>query len=125
MSLDELNKEIQKDYNKYLSSLNTKEREKHLKESKELEDSFKSFWSEEYPQLSFEEKVRYWEESTYRGMRTQGEAFADEYSGFSKKWYDSAKENEPDFDRIFKEAIDRFTAGFEFDWKEYEKRIQE
>lgn len=88
-------------------------------------DDQNKFRSEEYPQLSFEEKVRYWEESTYRTMRTQGEALADEYSGFSKKWYDSAKENEPDFDRIFKEAIDRFTAGFEFDWKEYEKRIQE
>ena len=93
--------------------------------AREILELQKRFWSEEYPQLSFEEKVRYWEESTYRTMRTQGEALADEYSEFSKAWYDFAIEHEPDFDRIFKEAMDRFTAGFEFDWKEYEKRIQE
>ena len=124
MSLDKLNKEIQKDYDNYLSSLSAKDRKKHLDDSKALEDSFTKFWSEEYPKFNDEERIRYWQESTYRRMRTQGEAFADEYSGFSKRWYDSAKENEPDFDHIFKEAIDRFTFDFDFDWKEYRKRIQ-
>jgi len=55
-------------------------------------------------------------------MRTQGEAFADEYSAFSKKWHDFAMSNEPRFEEIFKYVTNNL--GFKFDWNEYYKRIQ-
>ncbi|WP_299883598.1 hypothetical protein [uncultured Lacinutrix sp.] len=85
-------------------------------------DDQNQFWSEEYPELSRDEKVKYWLDSTHKGMRTQREALADEYSEFSKKWYDHAINVEPDFDKIFKEAVSNI--GFEFNWEEYNKRIQ-
>ncbi len=88
----------------------------------EIESSRKIFWEEEYPKMSLEEKKRYWLASTHRGMRTQGEALADEYSQFSKKWYDFAKENEPHFDEIFEYVTQNL--GFKFDWEEYHKRIK-
>ena len=86
-------------------------------------DEREKFWNEKYPNLNREEKVKYWLASTHKGMRTQGEALADEYSEFSKGWYDHAVSVEPDFDAIFKEAVSNI--GFEFNWEEYNKRIQE
>jgi DNA-directed RNA polymerase subunit N (RpoN/RPB10) len=56
-------------------------------------------------------------------MRTQGEVIADEYSEFSKKWYEHALSVESDFDNIFKEVV--ANIGFEFNWEEYHKRILE
>ncbi len=88
----------------------------------EMENSRKRFWEEEYPQMSLEEKKRYWLASTHKGMRTQGEALGDEYSEFSKKWYEFAKEHEPKFDEIFDYVTKNL--GFEFDWKEFNKRIK-
>lgn len=88
----------------------------------EVEASRKNFWEEKYPKMSIEEKKKYWLASTHKGMRTQGEAFADEYSEFSKGWYDFAKEHEPNFDEIFDYVTKNL--GFEFDWKEYYKRIK-
>lgn len=90
--------------------------------TEERQIRFNAFWTEEYPKLSREEKVKYWLASTHKGMRTQGEAFNDEYSEFSKGWYEHAISVESDFEEIFKEAISNI--GFEFDWEEYSKRIQ-
>lgn len=88
----------------------------------DVEDSRQKFWNEKYPKMSLEEKKRYWLASTHQGMRTQGEAFGDEYSEFSKGWYDFAKEHEPDFDEIFDYVTQNL--GFKFDWEEYNKRIK-
>jgi hypothetical protein len=88
----------------------------------ENEKKFNEFWSQEYPKLSLEEKKKYWLASTHRGMRSQGEALGDEYTEFSKKWYDFAKENEPDFDEIFKDVVKNL--GFDFDWGKYYERIK-
>lgn len=122
MSLEELNKKIEKEYQEYLSSLTSLEKEKHLKETQEFDNSMNKFWNEKYPKMSLEEKKRYWLASIHRGMRTQGEAFGDEYSEFSKEWYDFAKAHEPDFDEIFDYVTKNL--GFEFDWEEYNKRIK-
>lgn len=86
-------------------------------------DDRKKFWSEVYPKMSIAEKKEYWLGSTHKGMRTQGESFADPYSEFSKKWYDFAKSHEPKFDEIFSYVAKNL--GFEFDWNEYNKRIKQ
>ena len=88
----------------------------------ENEKNFTNFWKEEYPKLSFVEKKKYWLASTHKGMRNQGEALGDEYSEFSKKWYDFAKEHEPKFDEIFIYVTDNL--GFKFDWQKYKERIK-
>lgn len=96
---------------------------------KEFEDVFEQnriFWSEKYPSLSIEEKKKIWEEDIYRSIRTQGEALGDEYTAFSKKWYDSAKEREPQFDEFFKEIVENLEKGYfykKFNWDEYRNRI--
>lgn len=123
MSLEELNKKIEKEYQEYLSSLTSVEREKHLKEIQEFDNDMYNFWNEKYPKMSLEERRRFWLASTHKGMLTQGEAFNDEYSEFSKKWYDFAKAHEPNFDDIF-DYVSK-NLGFEFDWKEYSKRIKQ
>jgi len=122
MSLEELNKKIEKEYQEYLSNLTSAEKARHLKEIQEFDNSMNKFWYEEYPKMSLEEKKKYWLAETHKGMRTQGEAFGDEYSEFSKKWYDFAKEHEPNFDDIFDYVTKNL--GFEFDWEEYNKRIK-
>lgn len=81
------------------------------------------FQYKEYPKLNKKEKINYWLAKTYDGMRTQGEVIADEYSEFSKKWYEHALSVESDFDNIFKEVV--ANIGFEFNWEEYHKRILE
>jgi hypothetical protein len=86
-------------------------------------DRRKRFWEEEYPKMSLEEKKKYWLSSTYSGMRSQGEAIGDSYSEFSKEWLDDARSIEPQFDEIFNYVTQNL--GFRFDWKEYNKRIQQ
>ncbi|SIS92031.1 hypothetical protein SAMN05421786_103110 [Chryseobacterium ureilyticum] len=122
MNLEELNKKIEKEYNEYLSGLGSSKKVNHLKEIQEFDNSMNKFWKEKYPKMSFDEKKKYWLASTHKGMRTQGEALGDEYSEFSKGWYDFAKEHEPDFDEIFDYVTKHL--GFEFDWEEYSKRIE-
>jgi hypothetical protein len=122
MSLEELNKKIEKDYQEYLASLSPTERAQHIKDTQNFTTASNQFWKEKYPKMSLEEKKKYWLASTHKGMRTQGEAFGDEYSEFSKKWYDFAIENEPNFDEIFDYVTKNL--GFKFDWEEYKKRIK-
>lgn len=88
----------------------------------EAEISRKKFWEIEYPKMNREEKKKYWLAGIHKGMRMQDEAFADPYSEFSKEWYDFAKQNEPVFDSIFNDVVQNL--GFEFDWKEYNRRIK-
>ena len=79
------------------------------------------FWTQTYPAMTREEKIQFWLTNTYASMRWQGESVADKYTAFSKDWYDAAKEDEPDFDAIFAEAVKGL--GFKFDWAEYNRRI--
>lgn len=95
--------------------------EEFEKESIAYEEETRLFWAKEYPSYSREQKVSYWLASVHHGMRTQGEATADEYSEFSLEWYDWVKSVEPKFDAIFKSVVP--LLGFDFDWDEYEKRI--
>ncbi|WP_046743442.1 hypothetical protein [Kordia zhangzhouensis] len=78
------------------------------------------FWKEEYQKMSYQKKVNYWLTTIHQEMRSQGEALGDEYSEFSKEWYETNKNIEPNFDSIFKEAIENIS--FEFNWNEYYKR---
>jgi len=123
--LNDLIKDLEQKSKDYYSNASTEDKlkiDKLNKESDELIQRANSFWNEKYPKMSLEEKKKYWLAGTHKGMRTQGEAFGDEYSEFSKKWYDFAKEHEPDFDEIFDYVTKNL--GFEFDWKEYNKRIK-
>jgi len=92
-----------------------------LREMEEFDQEIDHFLKKEYPKLSRENKITYWLRTTHKGMRTQGEAVGDEYSEFSKDWYETNKSIETDFDSIFKEAVENI--GFKFDWTEYNKRI--
>lgn len=80
------------------------------------------FWSERYPSYNREEKENYWVAEIYDSMRKKGEDTADEYNAFSKSWYDTVKGYEPDFDDILKSISSRIDS--DFDWKKYQKRIQ-
>lgn len=95
------------------------ENKKLIEESKKKAESF---WLEEYPHFTIDEKIKYWLANIHRGMRTQGEATGDEYSEFSAAWYQHVKAKEPDFDLIFEKVVP--LLGFDFDWKEYQKRIK-
>ena len=90
---------------------------------REILDNRNNFWNAEYPKMNLEEKKRWWLASTHKSMRIQGESFADEYAAFSKEWYNHAQSVESSFEEIFKYVTENL--GFEFDWKEYYRRIKE
>ena len=95
--------------------------QKFLRFIEQLERQRREFWQREYPAMSRPQRVKYWLSSTHHGMRTQGEATGDEYSEFSPRWYARARQAEPDFDAIFREAV--AGLGFAFDRAEYQRRI--
>lgn len=124
--LNSLIEELEKKSKEYYSHASEEEKLKidsFKKESEEWNEKAKKFWEETYPKMSLDEKKKYWLASTHKGMRTQGEAFADPYSEFSKEWYDFAKQHEPNFDEIFDYVTKNL--GFEFDWQEFKKRIKQ
>jgi len=100
---------------------NILQRHKQLAEMERQKGDF--FWRDEYVNYSIEKKVQYWLANIHHGMRQQGEAIGDNYTEFSKEWYLLVKEREPDFDFILKDVV--LKLGFDFDWKEYHKRISE
>lgn len=88
----------------------------------DMDQRSEHFWSVEYPKMPLEDKQKYWLKDVYGDMRSMGESTGDRYGAFSKSWYDDAKVSEPNFDNIFEWVA--ANLGFEFDWKEYKKRIQ-
>ena len=95
--------------------------QKHNQLAQQAKEKEELFWANEYNNYSYEQKVQYWLANIHHGMRVQGEATGDDYSEFSLEWYKNVKSKEPDFDLIFKKVVS--SLGFDFNWKEYEKRI--
>jgi len=95
--------------------------QKHKDLAEKANKKQESFWSDEYPGYSVDEKVKYWLASIHHGMRMQGEATGDQYSEFSAEWYKYVKLKEPAFDMIFEKVVP--LLGFDFNWNEYKGRI--
>ena len=105
--------------------LNNEEKQilkKHNELQKIQEEKEQLFWTDVYPTYSIENRVNYWLGNIHHGMRMQGEVTNDPYSEFSKEWYDYVKSIENNFDFIFKEVVPKL--GFNFNWTEYQKRIE-
>ncbi len=77
-----------------------------------------------YNELSFDDKVKYWVESLNQDMRLQAEKGHDEYSIFSVQWYETFKSIDPNVDRIM-EAVFNIFRRYNWPWseEEYLKRI--
>ena len=82
----------------------------------------KLFWDKEYPDFSFEDKIKYWASENQRLMRWQAESGLDEYDIFSPQWYKWAKEKEPEIDKIMDIAFEKYLS-WEWSKEEYLKRI--
>ena len=87
----------------------------------ESEKSIKVFKEKEYPNYSFEQKVKYWLSTIHSGMRFHGESTGDPYNEFSKTTYENCLNLEPEFDSVFEQVISKLDS---FDIDEYKKRIQ-
>jgi hypothetical protein len=73
------------------------------------EDRQKKFWSEEYPAMSFENKIIYWRKDVFNAMQFQTEQSGDPYSAFNKDWMDYHLAQEPDFKKILPEIVKRLS----------------
>jgi hypothetical protein len=71
----------------------------------------KKFWSEEYPQMSLENKIIYWRKDVFNAMQFQEENERDPYSAFSKDWMDYHRSVEPEFDKILPEIVKRLSLN--------------
>jgi len=64
------------------------------------------FWAIEYPNKSFDEKVRYWTRSIHQFMRHDGEfGRRDRLASFNKENYEDWKSTEPLIDEILVPAL--------------------
>jgi hypothetical protein len=77
-----------------------------------------------YQKFSSVEKIKYWSETLNSSMRLQAEKGLDEYAVFSKDWYASFKNFDPDVDHILEQVFLIFDQNM-WDWSktEYLKRI--
>ncbi len=79
----------------------------------------------EYPNYSFEKKVKFWGSTLHRNMRWLEEDGDDPYSIYSLDWYRSVKEKEPNIDDIMKKVISKYWGtGADWSKEEYLKRIK-
>lgn len=77
-----------------------------------------------YSELSFDDKVKYWTEALNQGMRLQVEKGHDEYSTFTPQWYKTFREVDPNVDEIMDKVFRTFSKyGWTWDKQEYLKRI--
>ncbi len=53
-----------------------------------------TFWKKIYPEYSEQEKLHFWADELLSTMRTQGETTGDEYSAFTKEWFDNMLRHE-------------------------------
>ena len=102
--------------------------DEEMRVKRDLEQAFeqaraesRKFWSDEYPAMTRDQRIKYWLGDVLHGMRSQGEATGDAYSEFSPEWHSFARSMEPDFDELFREAVKALESGF--DWMEYYRRI--
>lgn len=91
---------------------------------KKIREAEQRFWKEQYPQMTFEERVRHWADTLGKGLRAQQKGGLDPYEIFSAGWYESVRELEPDFDRIMDAVFETHWQG-EWEREEYRKRINE
>lgn len=80
------------------------------------------FEKKEYPNFSFNEKVKYWSGVLYRQMRWQVESGLDPYAIYDSKWHEIIKQ-EPEIDKIMDCVFDEYWKG-EWDKSEFIKRIK-
>lgn len=80
------------------------------------------FEKEEYPNFSFNEKVKYWSGVLYRQMRWQVESGLDPYAIYDSKWHE-IKKQEPEIDKIMDCVFDEYWNG-EWSKVEFAKRIK-
>jgi hypothetical protein len=71
----------------------------------------KKFWAEDYPKMSFEDKIIYWRKDVFNAMQFQEDNQRDPYSAFSKDWMDYHRSVEPDFDKILPEIVQRLSLN--------------
>lgn len=94
------------------------------KEDKKQEVANQHFEEQVYPNMTFEEKVKYWSGTLHTQMRWQAESGLDEYAIYTPEWYQSTKTHEPQFDKIMEEVIRKYWGvGADWDEQEYYKRI--
>jgi hypothetical protein len=83
------------------------------------------FEFEEYPNYSFEEKVKFWSGTLHRQMRWQVESGLDPYAIYDEEWYKTVKITEPSIDSIMDEVFAKYwsSTGGECEKVKYYKRI--
>lgn len=91
------------DINKIIATLVKEKRYDEISEA--LREYSEQFWENEYPQKSFDDKIKYWSGKFGRQIRFNGESGFDEYAVFSYKDYCNWKEHEPQIDDLLPKVL--------------------
>lgn len=68
-------------------------------------DNLDRYWKNEYPNLSREEKIKFWSGNLHRQMRWNGESGIDELEVFSSQDYTEWKSKDSNFDNLFPDIV--------------------
>jgi len=94
-----------------------------IRESEKREDErIARFWKEEYPNLSIEEKAKYWAGGLFRSMRMQEESNQSPYAIYSENWLRETLNADPNFLELLPQIFN--TWGGMFDAGKLERIIQ-
>ncbi|NDV65977.1 hypothetical protein [Bacteroides sp. 224] len=105
-------------------SINGLKAELRMRESSKKEDELiKKFWSEEYSQMSFSDKIKYWGAERHQSMRWQEESGYPVEWLYTRKWLEEMLEIEPDFMKMLPDIYNMW--GMSFDSEKIDKVIQE
>jgi hypothetical protein len=98
-------------------------RESEKRESEKREDErIARFWSEEYPNLSTEDKAKYWAGGLFRSMRMQEESNHSPYAIYSENWLRETLNADPNFLELLPQIFNLW--GGMFDAGKVERIIQ-
>jgi hypothetical protein len=76
-----------------------------LKDLKKIQHATENFWTEVYPQKSWEEKLEYWQNNLEKAILEQEKQNLDTFAVFDHNWYQSVLEQEAEIEKIIKELF--------------------
>lgn len=107
---------MKKKINEIIKSLIEEERYDEI--PKIMENENDRFWSEIYPEKTYEQRINYWSSSLHQQMRWNGESGVDPMAVFSKNDYKSWKIKEPMIDEILVSVIKKLNLNADEVFKE-------
>lgn len=83
-----------------------KNKMRFLKDLKKVQQATEDFWTEIYPQKTWEEKLNYWQNNLEKAILEQEKQDLPPFSVFDANWYASVQEQEAKIEKIIQSLFD-------------------